>query len=136
MIETYLTTPANIHDSNVIEPLIEESDKGQDLYLDAGYENKEEVVKKNNMQPLICEKAHRGRPLTEKQKENNRKKSLHRCRIEHVFGYIQQAMKGSVVRTVGIVKAKASVSLTSLCYNMYRYIYIVKNRQKLITNRR
>lgn len=28
-----------LHDSNVIEPLIEEKDKGQDLYLDAGYES-------------------------------------------------------------------------------------------------
>ena len=40
LIEKYVTTDASVHDSNVIKPLIEEKDKGQPLYLDAGYESK------------------------------------------------------------------------------------------------
>ena len=85
LIETYHTTDASVHDSNVIKSLIEGSDRGQDLYLDAGYEAKEDVVKENGMNPIICEKGHRNHPLTDEQKRNNRTKSKARCRIEHIF---------------------------------------------------
>ena len=78
---SYHTTDASVHDSNVIEPLIEEKDKGQDLFLDAGYESREDIVKEYGMNPVICEKGHRNNPLTDEQKQNNRIKSKDRCRI-------------------------------------------------------
>ena len=81
LIEKYHTTNASVHDSNVIKPLIEEKDKGQDLFLDAGYESKEDIVKECGMNPVICEKGHRNNPLTDEQKQNNRIKSKDRCRI-------------------------------------------------------
>ena len=81
LIEKYHTTNASVHDSNVIEPLIEEKDKGQDLFLDAGYESKEDIVRECGMNPVICEKRHRNNSLTDEQKQNNRIKSKDRCRI-------------------------------------------------------
>lgn len=58
LIETYHTTPASTHDSNIIKPLITEKDKGQPLWLDAGYEAKEDVVRECGMIPIISEKGH------------------------------------------------------------------------------
>ena len=101
LIESYHTTASSIHDSNVIPQLFTDKDKGQHLYLDAGYEGREDVVKVNAMRPVICEKGHRNHPLTKKQKKRNRKKSKRRCRVEHVFGFIEGAMHGSFVRTIG-----------------------------------
>ena len=75
LIEKYVTTDASVHDSNVISPLIEEKDNGQPLYLDAGYEAKDDVVRECGMIPVICEKGHRNHPLTDEQKQNNRQKS-------------------------------------------------------------
>lgn len=121
LIEKYETTGANVHDSNVIEPLIEEKDKGQDLWLDAGYVGKEDIVTKCGMNPVICEKGYKNRPLTDEQKKNNREKSHTRCLIEHVFGFVEGAMNGSFVRSIGIVRAKASTALTCLVYNIFRY---------------
>ena len=69
LIEKYYTTDASVHDSNVIEPLIdEEKDKGQDLFFDAGYKSKHDIVRKKGMNPVICEKGHRNNPLTDEQK--------------------------------------------------------------------
>lgn len=99
LIEKYHTTDASVHDSNVIKPLIEERDRGQNLYLDAGYEAKEEMVEECGMNPIICEKGHRNHPLTDEQKQSNRIKSKTRCRVEHVFGFIEGAMNGSFVRS-------------------------------------
>lgn len=134
LIEKYCTTDASVHDSKVIEPLIdEEKDKGQDLFLDAGYESKDDVVRKMGMNPVICEKGHRNNPLTEEQKRNNRIKSKNRCRIEHIFGFVEGAMNGSLVRSIGMMRAKASNALTNLVYNIFRYVQINYYLPQLIT---
>ena len=133
LIEKYHTTDASVHDSNVIAPLIEEKDKGQDLFLDAGYESKGEIVRKKGMNPIICEKGHRNNPLTDEQKQNNRIKSKDRCRIEHIFGFIEGAMDGSLVRSIGMVRAKAANALTNLVYNIFRYVQIVNFHPQFIT---
>ena len=133
LIEKYHTTDASVHDSNVIEPLIEEKDKGQDLYLDAGYESKDDVVTACGMNPVICEKGHRKHPLTDEQKQNNRIKSKTRCRVEHIFGFIEGAMKGSLVRSIGMTRAKAANALTNLVYNIFRYVQINIYQPQLIS---
>ena len=133
LIEKYKTTTAKVHDSNVIKPILEESDKDQDLYLDAGYIKKEDVVTEAGMNPIICEKGYRNKPLTDEQKANNRTKSKVRCRIEHIFGFIEGAMNGSFVRSIGMMRAEASFALTCLVYNMFRYIQINKYQPQLIT---
>ena len=118
LIETYHTTPASTHDSNIIKPLITEKDKGQPLWLDAGYEAKEDVVRECGMIPIICEKGHKNQPLTDEQKKNNREKSHTRCLIEHIFGFVEGAMNGSLVRSIGIIRAMAANALTCLVYNI------------------
>lgn len=133
-IEKYLTTDACIHDSNIIKPLIEKEDKGQPLYLDAGYESKDDVVRECGMTPVICEKGRRNNPLTEEQKRNNHRKSQIRCRVEHIFGFIQGAMNGSFVRSIGIIRAKAATALTCLVYNIFRYVQINKYLPQLIAH--
>lgn len=133
LAETYRTTDAGVHDSKVIEPLITEEDKGQRLYLDAGYQGREDVVKANGMRPVICEKGYRNHPLTKKQKKRNRKRSRRRCLVEHVFGFIEGAMHGSFVRSIGIIRAEANFALTCLVYNISRYIQINKYQPQLLS---
>ena len=133
LIERYHTTDASAHDSNVIKPLIEEKDKGQDLFLDAGYESREDIVRECGMNPVICEKGHRNNPLTDEQKQNNRVKSKDRCRIEHIFGFVEGAMNGSLVRSIGMMRAKAANALTNLVYNIFRYVQINNYQPQLIT---
>lgn len=132
LIETYKTTAANVHDSKVLGELLEESDKGQDLNLDAGYVGKEEEVEKHGMTPVICEKGSKGHPLTKEQIKNNREKSRVRCRVEHVYGFIEGAMHGSLVRSIGIVRAAANSALTCLVYNMFRFEQINRLQPELI----
>ena len=115
IILSYDTTSAEVHDSKGFEGLLDEKDEGKDLYLDAGYVGQEEIVKQHKMNPIICEKGYRNRPLTKEQKSDNRKKSKTRCLVEHVFGFEEQTMRGLVVRTVGLIRAKANVHSPVLC---------------------
>ena len=126
LIKKKLTTPANVHDSQVAAELIDESDEGQTVHLDAGYVGQEEALKAKNVKPIICEKGFRNNPLTQEQKDSNREKSRIRCRVEHVYGFIEQSMHGSYVRTIGLMRANASFALTCLIYNMFRYMQINK----------
>lgn len=126
LIDTYSVTDASVHDSQVIKPLIRETDKGQKLRLDAGYVGQEAIVIECGMEPVICEKGVRGKPLTEEQKESNRQKSKTRCRIEHIFGFMEGAMHGLFTRSIGLTRAKAYVALTSLVYNICRYKQILE----------
>ena len=103
------------------------------MFLDAGYESREDIVKECGMNPVICEKGHRNNPLTDEQKQNNRIKSKDRCRIEHIFGFVEGAMNGSLVRSIGMMRAKAANALTNLVYNIFRYVKINHYQPQLIT---
>ena len=74
----------------------------------------------------VCEKGYRNKLLTEEQKENNRRKSKIRCRIEHVFGFMTMSMHGLTVRSIGIARATFHIGLTNLVYNLCRYSFLIR----------
>ena len=126
LIHAYDTTPANVHDSQRCASLIDEGDRHEDVWLDAGYVGLEAELEKKQVNPIICERPYRGHPLTEEQKQGNREKSRVRCRVEHVFGFMEQTMGGLVFRGVGMIRAAAAVALTNLVYNMCRFTQIAR----------
>ena len=68
----------------------------------------------------IHRKGKRGKPLTEQAKGSNRTKSSVRVRVEHIFGAQVNDMGGTLVRTIGLVRAKAKIGMKNLAYNMRR----------------
>ena len=52
-----------------------------------------------------------------------------RERVEHVFGFMEQSMKGLTLKSIGIVKARIT-GLINLTYNLFRYEQI--KRLKII----
>lgn len=132
IILSYSTTPANRADNQCFEPLLDESDNGKTLHLDAGYTGHAETVKNHNMTPIINEKGEKNRPLTDEQKANNRQKSKVRCLVEHVYGFMEGSMGGLVVRTVGLARATANTALTCLTYNIFRYVQLKNYHPGLI----
>lgn len=132
LILSYGTTDASVHDSKGHEALLDDTDRGQTLLLDAGYAGTEPIAERHGMTPIICDKGVRNHPLTEEQKASNRAKSKIRCRVEHVFGFMEQSMRGLLVRSVGIARAKANTALTCLVYNICRYGQILRCQPSLI----
>lgn len=126
MIDNYVVTDASVHDSQPTHLLLNDKDKGQNCYLDSAYIGLEGMLRSYGMNPIICERGFRNHPLTEEQKANNRQKSKIRCRIEHIFGFEEGSMNGLIVRSVNLMRAKANVALTSLVYNVCRYIQIMR----------
>lgn len=127
-VVNYAVTDASVHDSQVIEDLLEESDSGQPLYADSAYSGAQQgvIVAKHQMINRVHEKGNKDHPLDEKQKENNRLKSKIRARVEHVFGYMEQSMKGIFVRSIGLERSFTTVGMYNLGYNICRYEQVLR----------
>lgn len=127
-IDKYKVTDASVHDSQALDELLTEKDKGQNLYADSAYtgEEQEKVIAKHKMNNKVHEKGYRNKPLTEEQKASNREKSKTRARVEHVFGFMEQSMNGLALKSVGIVRASGIIGLINLTYNLFRYEQVVR----------
>lgn len=128
IINKYIVTDASVHDSQALEPLLDEKDKGQNLYADSAYtgQNQEETIDKHGLINKVHEKGYRGKPLTDEQKASNKEKSKTRARVEHIFGFMEQSMNGLTLKSVGIKRATGIIGLINLTYNLFRYEQIVR----------
>lgn len=126
LIESYLITDASVHDSLPIMELLEEQDSGQPLYADSAYRSQEieEVLDFLGIVSQVHEKGVKNSPLTELQELANKGKSKFRVRIEHIFGFIENSMNGSRIKSIGIQRAKGIIGLMNLTYNMFRAIQL------------
>ena len=61
-----------------------------------------------------------GRGLERSKEASNKQISTIRSRIEHVFGFIEGALGGSIVRSIAMIRAKFNITLTFLVYNICR----------------
>ncbi|MGL5915510.1 MAG: IS5 family transposase, partial [Culicoidibacterales bacterium] len=120
-ILSYAVTSANVHDSQIYQQLLD--GHHVTVYADSAYIGQ---TLPDHIKQEVCERAFRNKPLTEKQVENNRLKSKIRCRVEHVFGFIENSMNGSTFRGNSMARAKCNVALTNLIYNMCRFEQIIR----------
>ena len=128
LIDNYEVTSAEVHDSQPTEKLLREEDRGQELHADSAYigEPIEKILKEKGIIPQIIERAFKGKPLTDEQKENNRIKSKTRCRVEHAFGFVTNSMNDFYIQSIGFQRAKGIIGLINLVYNMCRYEQIIR----------
>jgi IS5 family transposase len=119
LIVAWEVTPANVHDSQALERLVDESDGT--LYADSAYQSEEssKLLKAKGIENQIHERSYRDHPLSQWQKKLNRLKSSIRVRVEHVFGRLAQ-YGADLFRRVGINRAKFETGLGNLVYNMDR----------------
>jgi IS5 family transposase len=122
MVRGYEVTPANVHDSREFAGLLTEN-SSTDVYADSAYRSvwHETLLAFFGWRPRLQRKATRGRPLTEWERQGNRTRAKVRARVEHVYGTMRQRMGDTVIRTIGLVRAKTVMGLRHLAYNLSRY---------------
>ena len=128
LITKYKVTDASVHDSQPLKDLLDETDKGETVHADSAYTGQDDLLKEKEVLSEICEKGCRYKKLTDEQLGNNRIKSKIRARVEHVFGFIENSMNGSFIRTIGLKRARGVIGLMNLTYNMRRFIYLHEAR--------
>ncbi|MDR1493576.1 MAG: transposase [Planctomycetaceae bacterium] len=58
--------------------------------------------------------------MTDEQKENNRKKSKIRCRVEHIFGEMKMRRGNEIMRGFGKTRATFQIGMRNVVYNKRR----------------
>jgi IS5 family transposase len=124
LIRRYGVSDASVHDSGKLDALLTKTNTSVEVYADSAYRSAatEAKLKALGFKSRIHVRAGRHRPLSQAQEAANRKKSKIRARIEHVFGAQETAPGGRIVRTIGLVRAKAKIGLANLAYNIRRLV--------------
>jgi len=107
LVRRYHVSNAALHDSQAVDHLLMRGNTGSGVWADAAYRSEEMEAKLRALKLTshIHRKGKRSKPLTEQAKGSNRTKSSVRVRVEHVFGAQTNDMGGTLVRTIGMVRA-------------------------------
>jgi len=136
LITFYAITAASVHDSAMLEDLLDENEAGQPLYADSAYSGKNcaKVIESAKMENRTHQKAYRYKKLSQEQKEQNTVKSKTRARVEHVFGYQWMNLNAAqLIRYIGLDRCALAIALRNIIYNFFRAIFIVKQKGMVIT---
>ena len=122
LVRRYHVSDAALHDSQAVDHLLMQGNTGAGVWADPAYrsEEMEAKLRARGLKSRIHRKGKRGKPLSEQGKASNRTKSAVRARVEHVFGAQTNDMGGTLVRTIGLIRAKAKIGMKNLAYNMRR----------------
>ena len=121
LIRGYAVTDAALHDSNVFEQVLADN-TSKDVWADSAYRSAERLqhLAQDGFREHIQRKGSRNHPLPPREREGNRSRSRIRSRVEHVFGVQVQRAGHLLLRTVGIIRARAKIGLRNLAYNIDR----------------
>ena len=124
LIRRYEVTDASVHDGRKFYGLLNKANTSADVYADSAYRSAatEAKLKVRGLRSRIHQRASRNHALSKAQENANYHKSKVRARVEHVFGAQQTSPGGRIVRTIGIVRAKAKIGLQNLAYNIRRSV--------------
>ena len=121
-VRRYHVTDAALHDSQAVDHLLMQGNRGSGVWADPAYRSEEMEAKLHdlNLKSHIHRKGKRGKPESEQAGRANRTKSTVRVRVEHIFGAQANDMGGTLVRTIGLVRARARIGMKNLVCNMRR----------------
>jgi IS5 family transposase len=124
LIRRYDVTDAAVHDSQRLDALLDKANTSAEVFADSAYRSAEieAELRARGFKSRVHRRAARNHPLADAQVRANRNKSKIRARVEHVFGAQQTAPGGRIVRTIGIVRARAKIGLQNLVYNIRRLV--------------
>lgn len=119
LTHTVVVTTAREADINVMDELLHGEERA--IYGDKGYAAQElkAVARDRGIRWGVLDKAARNAPLTQKQKERNRKLSSIRAKVEHPFRVVKRQFAYLKVRYRGIAKNAAQIFTLFALTNLY-----------------
>jgi transposase, IS5 family len=111
-------------DGRMLRDVVTSDNTASDVWADTAYRSQanEAWLKRQSRVSRIHRKKPRGKPMPDHVRRGNATKSKVRARVEHVFAR-QKDQMGLFIRTIGIKRAEAKITLANLAYNMNRLIF-------------
>jgi len=121
-------TPANCSDTKEMKRLVRSSrlPKKSRVYADKGFcsQANREVLRKRKLKNGIMDKAARGHPLSERQKQRNRLISAVRGIVERGFGTLKRSYGQHRAKYLGVLKVEAAFLLAALAFNLKKALLL------------
>lgn len=106
---------------NVLEDLVEPTQKHQPLYTDAACraEDMKRSLPAQWINSRVAFKRTKDQLLTSHQNRENKRHAKVRARVEHVFATLETAIGGKRMRCVGRQRTSIQIGLQNLLYSMF-----------------
>ena len=117
MVTKLACTPGNVHDSQMLAELLTGDE--QEVYADSAYASKKTAAMLGNKNRVL-HRAHRNRPLTKQQRQENRRRRKTRNVVERTFAHLKLHFKLTKARYLGKARNYAFALLTAIAYNLKR----------------
>ena len=119
-------TDAAAHDgARLREGLIDPDNTASAVWADTAYRSQanEAFLEKYGKVSRIHRRKPKGKPMPKHTARANAGKSKVRARVEHVFAQ-QKARMTIAIRTIGIKRAEATITMANLAYNLGRWRWL------------
>ena len=121
-------TPANYSDTKEMKRLVRSARLPQKarVYADKGFcsqANRDELHRRK-LKDGIMDKARRGHPLSERQKQRNRLISAVRGIVERGFGTLKRCYGQHRAKYLGVIKVEAAFLLAALAFNLKKAVLL------------
>ena len=122
-------TAASATDGRQLRRLVSRENTGSEVWADSAYRSQknETWLAKRLMVSSIHRRKPAGKPMPRHMARANAKKSAVRAAVEHVFAH-QKTRFGLFIRTIGLARAEAKLTLANIAYNFDRLIFHERRR--------
>ncbi len=123
-IREMAATSASDADGRLLRQVVSMDNTGYELWADSGYRSKRNVKWLSDR--MLTSRVHRrkpmGKPMSKATARANAARSSIRAHVEHVFAH-QKNKFGRFIRTIGLARAEAKLTLCNLAYKSNRLIF-------------
>lgn len=122
-IRQAMVTSASAPDGRQLKGLVSRENTSSDVWADSAYRSRwnEKWLADRMLTSRIHRRKPTGKPMPRATARANARKSSIRAVVEHVFAH-QKNKFGLFIRTIGLARAEAKLTLANLAYNMNRLI--------------
>lgn len=122
-------TSASAADGRELRRLVSPENTGSEVWADSAYRSQtnERWLAGRMLTSRIHRRKPAGRPMPRNLARANAKKSAVRAAVEHVFAH-QKNRYGLFVRTIGLARAEAKLTLANMAYNFDRLVFHERRR--------
>ncbi|MFV3077224.1 IS5 family transposase [Niveispirillum fermenti] len=126
VIRRRLVSDAAAHDgARLREGLIDPDNTASGVWADTAYRSQanEDFLREAGKVSHIHVKKPKGKPMSDRTARANARKSAIRAKVEHPFAMLKGPMR-LFIRTIGIKRAMAAITLAAMAYNMKRWVWL------------
>ena len=117
-------TSASAADGRLLRQVVSTDNTSSEVWADSAYRSRrnEKWLSDQMLTSRIHRRKPKGKPMAKATARANVAKSSIRAHVEHVFAH-QKNRFGLFIRTIGLARAEAKLTLCNLAYNFNRLIF-------------